>query len=229
MIANHIHDALRQVDSMRALALERARFRGYSGWARIFGGVGAFVGALFLSRAFCPVEPLPHLAGWAGVLILALLANYGGLLFWFLRDPGVGRDHYQLLPALDACPTLLAAALLSAAVILRDQFDMLPGIWMGMFGLVHAAYRRNLPPANLAVGLFYGAAGAICLFHPAMRFTNPWPMGLVFLAGELTGGLVLLSCTSPAVGSAIPTDSLTDDDDPEDKMPGSTFNKLEHQ
>ncbi len=197
MIANHIHDALRQVASMRALALEHARFRGYSGRVRMLGGVVAFCGALVLSRPFYPAEPLAHLAGWGVVLVLALLANYGGLLLWFLRDPVAGRDRMQLLPALDACPAFMAAALLSAALILRGEFNLLFGMWMGMYGLVHAAYRRNLPPAILLVGLFYGAAGTVCLFHPSVQFVNPWPMGLVFLVGEISGGLVLMKANPP--------------------------------
>jgi hypothetical protein len=197
MIANHIHDALRQVESMRALALERARFRGYSGRARMAGGVAAFCGAFVLSRPSYPAEPIAHLMGWGVVLVLALLANYGGLLWWFWRDPAAGRDRIQLLPALDACPTFMAAALLSAALIQQGQYDLLFGLWMGMFGLVHAAYRRNLPPPNLAVGLFYGLAGAIALFHPAVSFVNPWPMGFVFGVGELSGGLVLIKGNLP--------------------------------
>jgi hypothetical protein len=197
MIANHIHDALRQVESMRAMALERARFCGYSGRARMLGGVVALCGALVLSRPSYPSEPLAHLAGWSVVMVLALLANYGGLFRWFLSDPAAARDRVQLLPALDACPTFLAAGLLSAALILQGQYNLLFGVWMGMFGLVHAAYRRNLPPANLAVGLFYGFAGAICLFHPAVRFVNPWPMGLVFFAGEISGGFVLMKGRAP--------------------------------
>jgi hypothetical protein len=191
MIANHIHDALRQVDEMRALALERARFRGYSGLARMVGACAALTGAAVMSRPNFPATPSAHLAGWAAVLAVALAVNYAGLLVWFLRDPQARGDRWQLLPALDALPALAAGALLSGALILRGQHDLLFGTWMGLYGLVHAPYRRSLPPANLAVGVFYGLAGSLCLFHPSIRFTDPWPMGLVFFAGELAGGLAL--------------------------------------
>jgi hypothetical protein len=33
--------------------------------------------------------------------------------------------------------------------------------------------------------------GVICLLVPGIPFTNPWPMGIIFLAGELTGGTIL--------------------------------------
>lgn len=191
VIANHIHDALGQVRQMRALALERARFRGYSGTARMVGGACALAGACVLSRPAFPATPAAHLAGWALVLVVALVLNYGGLLVWFWRDPNARRDGWVLLPALDALPALAAGALLSAALVAHGQYDLLFGVWMGMYGLVHAPYRRALPAANLAVGLFYGIAGAVCLFHPDVHFTNPWPMGLVFGAGELAGGGIL--------------------------------------
>ena len=191
MVANHIHDALRQVDAMRALAIDRARFRGYSGLARMAGAVAAVAGAAVMSRPAYPATPAAHLAGWAVVLAAALTLNYGGLLLWFWRDSAAARDGWQLLPALDAVPALAAGALLSAALVLHGQYELLFGTWMGLYGLAHAPYRRSLPPANLAVGLFYGVAGALCLFHPAVRFTHPWPMGAVFFAGEVAGGLAL--------------------------------------
>jgi len=54
MIANHIHDALRQVESMRAIALERARFRGYSGRARMAGWGGGFLRGCHLVSSVLP-------------------------------------------------------------------------------------------------------------------------------------------------------------------------------
>lgn len=191
MIANHIHDALRQVDAMKAMAIDRARFRGYSGAARWFGGAAALAGAALLSRPAIPATPAAHLAGWAAVLAVALAVNYGALLLWFCRGSRDRRDGWQLLPAVDALPALAGGALLSAALIARGQHDLLFGTWMLFYGLAHAPYRRALPAANLAVGVFYGLAGAVCLLHPGTHFTNPWPMGLVFFAGEAAGGWIL--------------------------------------
>ena len=46
--------------------------------------------------------------------------------------------------------------------------------------------------ANYFVGLFYMLAGAACLLWFRPLFVNPWPMGLVFLAGETTGGFIFM-------------------------------------
>lgn len=191
MLTNHIHDAIDQVRRMQELVLAKRRFRGYSGKARILGGVAALTGAFVFNRPGFPATAEAHLAGWAGVLAVGLLLNYGALAAWFLRDAAVRRDWLQLKPAVDALPALGVGAVLSLGLVLRGHYDLLFGSWMALYGLVHVAYRQSLPRANYAVGVFYLLCGAYCLLAPHVDFTNPWPMGVVFGAGELAGGVVL--------------------------------------
>jgi len=190
MVASHIHDALSQVRKLREAVLDKRQFRGYSGPARMLSGAAALAGALVLAR-LQPATVTGHLIGWGVVLAVALLLNYGALLYWFLRDPQVGRNPAQLQPAFDALPPLAVAAALSAACLLHGYYDLLVPVWMSMYGLVHIPYRNTLPRANYGVGLFYITAGTACLFWPGAVFTNPWPMGLIFCAGEMTGGIIL--------------------------------------
>ena len=190
MIANHIHDAISQVRKLREAVLDKRQFRGYSGPARMLSGVVALAGAAVLAW-LQPGTATGHLLGWGAVLVAALLLNYGALLYWFLRNPQVGRDPAMLQPAFDAIPPLAVGAAFTAACLLRGQYDLLVPVWMCMYGLAHIPYRNTLPRANYGVGLFYITAGAACLFWPGAMFTNPWPMGLVFFAGEMAGGIVL--------------------------------------
>ena len=120
-----------------------------------------------------------------------MLANYGGLLLWFLFSPEVRRDPVKLMPAVDALPALGVGAVLTFAAVIRGHYDMLFGIWMCLFGLVHSAYRHALPWPNYLVGLFYMVSGAVCLAFE-VSFLTPWPMGIVFFTGELVGGAILL-------------------------------------
>ncbi len=191
MIANHIHAALGQVRRMRELVLARQRFKGYSGTARMAGGVLAIAGAVVMSRPGFPDTTVAHLIGWGSVLSLALLLNYGGLALWFLFDPRVRRDLMQLKPAADALPALAMGAVLSLALVLHGQYALLAGTWMCLYGLTHVAYRQSLPAIHYAVGIFYMLSGAGCLLSPGVGFTNPWPMGAVFGLGELAGGFIL--------------------------------------
>ena len=192
MIANHIHDALSQVKQMQELILEKRLFKGYSGTARIVSGSVALAGATALACPQVPPLPLVHLIGWGVVLVIALLLNYGALLWWFVFDPQVRGNVTMLKPAVDAVPPLAVGAGLSAAAIFRQDFGLLFGIWMCCYGLVHCAHRHNLPRGIYFTGLGYLAAGTFCLISPGVTFLNPWPMGIVFFLGELAGGLILL-------------------------------------
>ena len=193
MIANHIHDALGQVDRMRDLILERRRFRGYSGVARMLGGGVALTVSRVLDRQEALHTPPLQLAGWAIVLASALLLNYGGLALWFFRGRRAGHSLTDLRPALEVVPALAIGAVLSLALVLRGNYDLLFGVWMCLYGLAHMGYRHSLPVGIIWVGLFYQSAGIVCLLAPGMSFMNPWPMGLVFFAGESVGGWILRS------------------------------------
>lgn len=192
MPIGHIHDALAQVRRLQEIVLGRSFFRGYSGKARILSGAAALVGAAVLSSDAVPRTPHAHLLGWMAVLGLALLLNYGALLHWIVTNPRVRQRPVILKPALDALPALAIGGVLTVALVLRGQHDLLFGVWMGLFGVAHLAYRQSLPGENYLVGLFYLAGGAACLAAPGIRFTQPWPMGLMFFTGELVGGIVLM-------------------------------------
>ena len=192
MIANHIHDALAQVRKLQRFILERNRFHGYSGTARMLGGLGALALTVLLASLAIPRTPLAHLVAWGSLMTLALVLNYGAVAAWFLRDPEVGRKIERLTPVVDALPALAVGGILSVALVMHEAYDFLPGMWMCLYGLAHISYRHSLPQANYAVGLFYMLAGALCLLCLRPSFVNPWPMGLVFFFGETAGGFIFL-------------------------------------
>lgn len=193
MIANHIHDALSQVKKLQEFILEKRLFKGYSGTARVISGVVALAGAVVLASGAVPPEPLAHLAGWGVVLFVGVLLNYSCLLYWFFFDPDVRRNRIMLKPALDAIPALAVGAVFTFVFIITEQFNMLFGMWMCLYGLAQVAYRQSLPKGIYFVGLGYLVCGACCLLSRSISFTNPWPMGVVFFSGELAGGIILMS------------------------------------
>lgn len=191
MLIHHIHDALAQVRRLQALIIEKRLFRGYSGIARMAGGIIALAGTAIMADKNFPATPAAHLLGWGTVLAGALAVNYGALLGWFVFRPASRRSARELVPAFDAIPALALGGGLSLALILHAEYDLLFGTWMGLYGLAHLPYRNSLPRANYLVGIFYLASGIAMLLWPGASFTNPYPMGLVFGIGELAGGLVL--------------------------------------
>ncbi len=186
-----LHDALAQVRQMRDALQERRQFRGYSGRARLFGGGLALACALVLATQ-ATATPKVHFRAWLIVLALALAANYGALLLWFFSRDGADRDRSAVRPAYDALAPLVVGGLLTLALARAGAWDLLFGTWMCCYGLAHLPYRLTLPRLNYLVGLGYLAAGAACLVAPVDGILNPWPMGVIFFAGETCGGFALI-------------------------------------
>jgi hypothetical protein len=175
------------------MILEKRLFKGYSGRARIASGTLALLCAVILSSHWIPATARTHLLGWGIVLGLALLLNYGALVFSFVYNPAFQRNLLMMKPAIDAVPPLAIGGVFSLALIHLGQHNLLFGTWMTLYGLAHTACRYSLPRANYFVGLFYLASGTVCLISPVVSFINPWPMGIVFFTGELVGGLILIA------------------------------------
>lgn len=185
-----ISQAIDHVRQVQSLVLERQRFKGFSGVARMAGGLGALLTAVILQHAV-PAEPRFQLAGWGALLTFGLAVNFSALLYWLLKNRSWLRLA-ELWPVLEMFPTLSVGAVLSYALIRSGQFDLLFGVWMALYGVSHVAYRRSLPFLVFCGGLAYVLAGIFCLLWPGISFTDPRPMGLVFGLGELFGGWALI-------------------------------------
>lgn len=186
-----IQEAIARVRELQTAVLERRRFKGFSGRTRMISGSVALAAAAAMSSNWFPSSVPAHVAAWGAVFVVALVLNGVAMLWWFWRDPATQRDLRALRPLLDVVPPLAVGGLLTAAMILHETYQFLFGIWMCLFGLTNMASRLVLPKWIWGVGLFYIVAGAICLLAPASDFLNPWPMGIVFFAGEWAGGIIL--------------------------------------
>jgi len=188
MIANHIHDALGQVRRLQGLILEKRKFTGYSGTARMLGGSVALLGCVLMGLYL--KSYIAHLVGWGCILAASLAVNYGALMLWFVQLPDRERNLPNIFPALDAMPPLAVGALLSTALLMNGSADLLFGTWMCLYGLAHTTCRTALPKENWWLGFYYLACGAVFLLWPGASFMNPLPAGMVFLAGEWIGGII---------------------------------------
>jgi hypothetical protein len=188
MIANHIHDALGQVRRLQGLILEKRKFTGYSGTARMLGGAVALFGCVLM--AFYVEGYGMHLIGWASILAVALAVNYGALMLWFIQLPDRERTLRNISPALDAVPPLAVGAVFTEALLLKGYPDLLFGSWMSLYGLAHMTCRTALPKENWWLGIYYLVCGSVFLLWPGASFTQPLPAGAIFLLGEWFGGIV---------------------------------------
>lgn len=186
-----LHDALTTVRTLRRSLLATERFKGWSGPTRAISGTIALLASLVLTFIWEDAGVRQQLYVWAGVFTSAVLLNLGALLYWFTHDRLIQRDFSRLKPILDVIPPLAVGALFTLVLLLRRDVEPLFGVWMCMFGLTNLASRYVLPGAIALVGLFYVAAGALCLLHPALSFYQPLAMGIVFCVGEWAGGAIL--------------------------------------
>ncbi|HVU33966.1 MAG TPA: hypothetical protein VHE61_11065 [Opitutaceae bacterium] len=183
----HVHDALDQIRSIHRHMVEKQRFKGYSGRARAAAGCLALLGSVWLAR-FPGAGPNHQLLVWGAVAAGAIAINYGAVLIWFFANPAEERKAEHLKPLLENLPALGGGALLTYVLVRDGVFQDLPGMWMLLFGLANLASRRVLTRGIGWVGTYYVAAGTAFLIAPP---STPWPMGLVFFAGEWAGGFVL--------------------------------------
>lgn len=188
MIANHIHDALGQVRRLQELILEKRKFTGYSGTMRMLGGSVAMLGTIIMSCYATSASM--HLLGWTAILATALVLNYGALFLWLFQLPETESKFRNFAPALDAVPPLAVGAVLSLALVMNGNTNLLFGTWMCLYGLSHTSCRSILPKKNWYLGFYYLLAGAAFLLLPDISFLTPWPAGLIFLVGEWYGGHV---------------------------------------
>lgn len=186
-----VQDALAQVRELQQAILQRLRFKGFSGPTRAISGSLALATAVVMMTPLFPQRIDAHLISWGAVFAVALALNLGALIYWFLHDRTAARDVRKLSPVLDVLFPLLVGGILTVALVLHGQHRYLFGTWMCMFGLTNLASRYVLPWPICIVGVFYIICGAVFLLAPKVSFLNPWPMGIVFFAGEWAGGLIL--------------------------------------
>lgn len=186
-----IYEALHDIQQLKRRVLDAQIFRGYSGNARLTGGLLAAFAAIIMSASFYPVTPWAHVVGWGVLCSVAGAINIMAVLCWYRSEKRNLTGHQSLRPLLDLLAPFAVAAVLTFIFIEQGTYDFLPGMWMCLFGLMNIAARHTVPRATLFLGWYYIAAGVLC-FIVRFRFYNPMPMGIVFGFGELIGGLVFL-------------------------------------
>lgn len=190
-MASHVHQALAQVRAIHRHMLEKQRFKGYSGRARAASGCVALLGALWLAE-HPALSPRSRLVTWVVVAWISITINYGAVLAWYVSDPAGERRASRLKPLAEIFPALLAGGLLTWVFARDGQQQYFPGAWMLLFGVANCASRHTVPRPIVWIGAFYLVAGAGALLVPRWEgLANPWPMGMVFFAGEWAAGLIM--------------------------------------
>ena len=182
-----IRQAIREVKELRSTILQKQLYQGYSGRARMLGGVIALVVSLLLMLNRGNDRFL--FWSWGLVFTAAAIVNYGAILVWHLKQSG--RDYRKLAPVLEVFPVWIVAGVITLALYAHDQFDLLYGTWMALFAIVQGIERTRLPKDLVWIGTYYLLAGIYFLFNSADSFSFPLWMGVVFFVGETSAGLMM--------------------------------------
>lgn len=156
----------RAIDNLRFIreTMERATsFTAVSGLGYVLVGVTA-TGAAALAAA----QPTPTrwLAVWLVELVVAGLISVG-MTVRKARSLGLPvRSQTGRKLALAFSPPMVVGALLTAAAFLSADFDLIPGIWLALYGagvMTGGAYSVRAIPA---MGAAFIAVGAVALLAP---------------------------------------------------------------
>jgi hypothetical protein len=193
---NDLHEALAEISQIRTQIARSTEFQGYGPGSVAASGMLALVVAIAQARWPASLNTDIHtfLAVWIATAAISLSLT---AIETVLRSKRVHTSFAnemiyqatkQFLPA-------LAAGLLLTVVMVRFSSSvvaMLPGLWQVIFSLGIFASCQFLPRQMYLVGMWYLAAGVICiaLWHPNAAL-SPWSMGVPFGVGQILVAAVL--------------------------------------
>jgi len=172
------------VFEFRRSIVQAASFRGYRPAAVAFSGVVGIVAAA--SQLWIQPRPADFVLLWT----MAALVGFGYIFFCIARQYGASPRRWERSLAFaalnDLSPAMFAGGLVTVALFGTGHIELLPGLWMVLFGTGILASRRHLPLAATLVGGLYLLAGAAVLaFLPDAASLRAGVMGSVFGGGQL--------------------------------------------
>jgi hypothetical protein len=173
------------------------RFDGYSGNAAIASGAVAFAAGA-VQMALCPWPQMPaekesYLAIWLVCLGFALAINYGAILVWRTRNHNPLADVQMRNVGMSIFPAVAAGGVITAALVMRGLYDLLPGMWCAIYALGLFASRSQVPREVVLVAIAFGAAACVLFFLHGNASLAWWIMPLAFGGGQIAIGSLVLS------------------------------------
>jgi hypothetical protein len=189
-----LREALTQISEIRRQVARTEVFRGYRALPVAFSGLLAL--AVAIAQQLWLPDPTQNVAAyvalWVGAALLSMVATGLEMALHFRHPVSSLTRQTVLLAVGQFLPSIVAGGLVMYAIVghARENLWMLPGLWSILFSLGVFASYRLLPKATFWVGVFYMAAGTVCLTLREAAL-SPWAMGIPFAAGQLLAAAIL--------------------------------------
>lgn len=183
---------------IRTLMERSTRYTNLSGHAGIAAGLITLLGSALRARYHTPFLPT-----WLGVLAAACGASivFTAIMARANGEPVWTRQARTV--ALALLPSFVSALVLSAVLYRVGEQNLLPGVWMLLWGVGALAMSFFTPRVISALGGLFLAAGTFTLFVPLLD--DALTMGMTFGLIHLVYGIILTVARqpAPAAGSLI--------------------------
>lgn len=186
-----LQQALSEIQSIRSQVARGTEFRGYGPASIAVSGVLALLVAAVQVQwtlRHRRIDLVMWIGVWAGTAAVSLLLT-GIETFARARRVHVGFAREMVRAAVEQfLPAVMVGFLLTVVLVRTASQEgwMLPGLWELIFSLGVFASCRFLPRQMFAVGVWYLAAGLMCLVVGSVNRTlSPWMMGIPFGVGQL--------------------------------------------
>ena len=181
--------ALADLDEVRSRLASVQRFRGLSVVAAFASGVGA-LGSGLVQLAVIPYPAggeggARYVAIWIACLAFALAINYGAIAVWLIRHWSARSQAELRTVGMTILPSIVAGGAFTAALLVRGELGLLPGVWCSCYALGLLASRSMAPRGVTPVALTFAATGFALLFAPGTNALAWWVMPLTFGCGQL--------------------------------------------
>lgn len=191
-----LYKALAEIEAIRGQMARAMAFRGYGPATLATTGILALAAATVQSNWIkSPAHDIrSYLTLWIATAAISVII-IGSETVTRTRRIHSGLAGEMIHSAVEHfLPALVAGSLLTAVLVYYAPLSlwMLPGLWQVVFSLGVFSSCQFLPRAIFAVGVWYLAAGLICLALGNGAWTlSPWIMGVPFGVGQLLVAVVL--------------------------------------
>jgi hypothetical protein len=191
-----LEEALTQISEIRSQIARTEVFHGYRSLTVGFSGlVGIAAGVFQAAYIPHPAEQVSaYLTLWVAAAVLSVLVVGAELAYRCYHAVSPRTIRLTRLAVEQFLPSIAAGAMLTTVLmsVSRETLWMLPGLWAILFSLGVFASCRLLPRPTFWVGMFYLAAGSLCLLLGTGALANsPWLMVGTFGFGQLATAAIL--------------------------------------